>query len=85
MADGLAAQNGGVRPNVVNLAIDCETSTSFFSGAGRVPPVTGRTDAILASENLIVPEPASWLLMSVALVSVPGIARRRTRSSQAAA
>ncbi len=52
VADGLAAQNGGVRPNVINLAIDGETSTSFFSGAGRVPPVTGRTDAILASENL---------------------------------
>lgn len=51
VANSLAAQNGGVRPNVVNLAIDGETTASFTSGSGRVPPVTGRTDAILASEN----------------------------------
>lgn len=51
VADALAARSGGARPNVINLAIDGETSASFTTGVGRVPPVTGRTDAILAAEN----------------------------------
>jgi len=51
LANALASQNGGVRPNVINLAIDGETTTSFSTGSGRVPPVNGRTDTILASEN----------------------------------
>ena len=51
-ANTLAAENGGVAPTVVNLAIDGETAASFMSGVGRTPPVTGRTDAILAAENL---------------------------------
>lgn len=51
-ADYLASRNGGVRPDVINLAIDGETSSSFTSGVGRTPPVVGRTDAVLAAENL---------------------------------
>lgn len=51
-ADYLASINGGVRPNVINLAIDGETSASFTSGIGRTPPVVGRTDAVLAAQNL---------------------------------
>lgn len=51
-ADYLASLNGGVRPSVINLAIDGETSSSLTSGVGRVPPVSGRTNAILADENL---------------------------------
>lgn len=51
-ADSLANRNGGVRPSVINLAIDGETSASFSSGVGRTPPVVGRTDAILAAQNL---------------------------------
>lgn len=51
-ADSLAAQNGGVRPTVVNLAIDGETAGSFMSGNGRTPPVVGRTDIPLAQQNL---------------------------------
>ncbi len=51
-ADYLASLNGGTRPTVINLAIDGETTSSFTSGVGRVPPVMGRTDAILAAENL---------------------------------
>ncbi|QEL20864.1 SGNH/GDSL hydrolase family protein [Limnoglobus roseus] len=35
-ADYLATQNGGVRPTVLNLAINGETSASFFAGTGRV-------------------------------------------------
>ncbi|MBL8793811.1 MAG: PEP-CTERM sorting domain-containing protein [Planctomycetia bacterium] len=35
-ADGLAKSNGGVRPNVINLAIPGEQSTSFFTGVA--PP-----------------------------------------------
>ena len=48
----LAARNGGTAPMVVNLAIDSETAASFMSGIGRTPPVMGRTDAVLAAENL---------------------------------
>lgn len=51
-ADTLAARNGGVRPTVVNLAIDGETAASFQSNAGRTPPVAGRGDAPLQLENL---------------------------------
>ncbi|QEL18904.1 SGNH/GDSL hydrolase family protein [Limnoglobus roseus] len=35
-ADYLATRDGGVRPTVVNLAINGETSSSFFTGTGRV-------------------------------------------------
>jgi lysophospholipase L1-like esterase len=34
-ASFLADKSGGVRPTVVNLAVDGETSSSFFSGTGR--------------------------------------------------
>lgn len=51
-ADYLASRNGGDRPDVINLAIDGETSASFTSGVGRTPPVVGRTDAVLAAQNL---------------------------------
>ena len=51
-ADTLAARNGGVRPAVTNLAIDGETASSFFTNAGRTPPVVGRGDAPLQLENL---------------------------------
>ena len=51
-ADYLASRDGGVRPGVVNLAIDGETSASFASGVGRVPPAAGFTDASLAGLNL---------------------------------
>jgi len=42
----------GTTPNVVNLAIDGETATSFFTNTGRTPPVAGRGDAPLQLENL---------------------------------
>ena len=50
-ADSLAASLGS-RPQVINLAIDGETASSFMSGVGRTPPVAGRTDVPLALENL---------------------------------
>ncbi len=50
-ADVLAARNGGARPTVVNLAIDGETASSFFTGFGRTPPVVGRGDLALALQN----------------------------------
>ena len=37
--------------NVINLAIDGETSSSFFTGFGRTPPVVGRGDLPLALQN----------------------------------
>ncbi|HEY0203593.1 MAG TPA: SGNH/GDSL hydrolase family protein [Acetobacteraceae bacterium] len=51
-ANTLAARNGGIRPTVVNLAIDGETASSFMTNAGRTPPVMGRGDAPLQLENL---------------------------------
>ena len=51
-ADTIASRNGGIRPDVVNLAIDGETSASFFTNFGRTPPVVGRDDAPLQLENL---------------------------------
>ena len=51
-ADYLAAQNGGTRPTVVNLAIDGERLGSFASGVGRVPPQAGISDTTLAQFNL---------------------------------
>jgi hypothetical protein len=37
-ADFLAQRNGGVGPAVINLAVPGETSSSFFTGSGRVGP-----------------------------------------------
>jgi lysophospholipase L1-like esterase len=51
-ADAMAAGNGGARPEVINLAIDGETASSFMTGSGRTPPVAGRKDAPLALQNL---------------------------------
>ncbi|MGI4876428.1 MAG: GDSL-type esterase/lipase family protein [Janthinobacterium lividum] len=51
-ADTLAFSDGGVRPDVVNLAIDGETAASFQSNVGRTPPVVGRGDVPLQAENL---------------------------------
>lgn len=51
-ADFLASQNGGVRPQVFNFAIDGETASSFQIGSGRTPPVVGRTDVPLQLQNL---------------------------------
>ncbi|MBE7158475.1 MAG: hypothetical protein INR62_08600, partial [Rhodospirillales bacterium] len=52
-ANTLASRDiGGVRPNVVNLAIDGETASSFVTNSGRTPPVVGRGDAPLQLENL---------------------------------
>ena len=43
---------GGTRPDVINLAVDGETSASFTAGVGRVPPApVGFTDASLADLN----------------------------------
>lgn len=51
-ADVLANRNGGSRPDVINLAIDGETASSFMTGSGRTPPIVGRTDVPLQLENL---------------------------------
>jgi|TARA_R100000501_G_scaffold9495_1_gene18892 lysophospholipase L1-like esterase len=52
-ADIVDSRNGDeARPLVVNTAIDGETAESFFDGTGRTPPVVGRTDIPLASQNL---------------------------------
>lgn len=50
-ASNLAAQNGGIRTLVVNTAIDGETSTSFFTGSGRILSIPGTTDQTVAAWN----------------------------------
>jgi lysophospholipase L1-like esterase len=50
-ASYLASQNGGVGPNVVNLAIDGETSHSFLTGSGRVISIPGMNDQSVAAWN----------------------------------
>jgi lysophospholipase L1-like esterase len=50
-ASYLAGKNGGVAPAVANTAIDGETSSSFFSGSGRVLSVPGTTDQTVAAWN----------------------------------
>ena len=47
----LLARGPGPRPEVRNFAIDGETAESFQTGEGRLPPVEGRTDRILALQN----------------------------------
>ena len=51
-ADIIASQTG-TRPNVINLAIDGETPASFMDISNpRTPPVQGRTNVPLQTENL---------------------------------
>ena len=76
-ANYLAAQNGGVAPTVVNLAVDGETSSSFFAGVNRVPPAAGFTDASLAQLNLnytgaTPPTQASLLASTIATQAAAG-------------
>ena len=56
-ANYLATQDGGVRPNVVNLGIDGETSSSFLTGTGRVISIPGMTDQQLAAWNTNYTDP----------------------------
>ncbi len=48
----LGQQAGGTNPSLINLGVDGETLSSFFTGTGRVPPQAGITDAQLAQFNL---------------------------------
>jgi lysophospholipase L1-like esterase len=48
-ADFLATENGGVRPNVINLAFPGETSSSFFTA---IPPPGDAPHTVLDSFNL---------------------------------
>jgi lysophospholipase L1-like esterase len=55
-ADSLAAGNGGVRPHVINLGVDAETSGTFFNGG---PPGDGTLSGRPAPQlNLNYPTPA---------------------------
>ena len=56
-ANYLTSQNGGVSPNVVNLGIDGETTTSFLTGSGRVISIPGMTDQQLAAWNTNYTDP----------------------------
>ena len=51
VANSLGAANGGVRPNVVNLGVDGETSTSFFSGGQPGAPLNLNYPSAATSQN----------------------------------
>jgi lysophospholipase L1-like esterase len=64
-ADWLATQNGGVRPNVINLAIPGELSTSYLGGL--VPPGALRTPS--ANLNYTDPSQAQQAMFLAAVGS----------------
>ena len=51
VANSLASANGGVRPNVVNLGVDGETSTSFFGGGQPLAPQNLNYPSAATSQN----------------------------------
>jgi len=53
-ADSLAAQNGGVRPNVINLGVDGETTTSFFGGGQAAAPQNLNYPSASTSQNTML-------------------------------
>jgi lysophospholipase L1-like esterase len=69
-ADWLGTMNGGVRPQVINLAIPGETSASFFTGVN--PPGGTRNAAV--NENYSVPPVSqdSLMLKRIALEQAAG-------------
>jgi len=67
----------GTRPNVINLGVDGETTSSFTTGMGRVPPDASYTDAALAELNthytgLNPPTQASLLTSTIASEAASG-------------
>src|SRR5262249_8337274 len=72
-ADSLAQSNGGVRPDVINLGVDGETSSTFFNGSAQNDGSPGHP----ASQwNLNYPSPAptqnSLLLSTIASEKAAG-------------
>jgi lysophospholipase L1-like esterase len=53
-ANNLAASNGGVRPNVVNLGVDGETTTSFFGGGQALAPQNLNYPSAATSQNTLL-------------------------------
>ena len=73
-ADSLAASNGGIRPQVINLAVSGETSTTFFAGGTPGPgPIPG-LPAYGRNTNYTDPFPTqnSLLLATVAAQHAAG-------------
>jgi lysophospholipase L1-like esterase len=73
-ADSLAASNGGVRPQVLNLAVSGETSTTFFNGGPLGPgPIPGMP-AYGRNTNYLQPYPTqnSLLLSTIAAQHAAG-------------
>ncbi len=54
VADGLRAANGGVRPNVINLGVNFETSTSFFGGGQASAPLNLNYPSAATSQNTLL-------------------------------
>jgi lysophospholipase L1-like esterase len=54
VANSLAATNGGVRPNVVNLGVDGETSSSFFGGGQALAPQNLNYPSAATSQNTLL-------------------------------
>jgi lysophospholipase L1-like esterase len=73
-ADFLGTQNGGVRPKVINLGVDAETTSTFFNGG---PQGDGTVSGQPAPQlNLNYPHPAptqnSLLLSTIATETAAG-------------
>jgi lysophospholipase L1-like esterase len=54
VANSLASMNGGVRPNVINLGVDGETSTSFFGGGQAAMPWNLNYSGTTTSQNTML-------------------------------
>jgi len=53
-ADHLAQSNGGVRPNVVNLGVNGETTTTFFGGGQPLAPQNINYPSASTSQNTLL-------------------------------
>ena len=73
-ANSLATQNGGVRPNVINLGVDAETSSTFFNGGPKGDGTSSGSPAPQLNLNYANPAPTqnSLLLSTIALEKAAG-------------
>jgi lysophospholipase L1-like esterase len=63
-ADYLAGLNGGVRPSVINLAVDGETSSTFVHGGTPGPGPSPGSPAYGLNTNYAAPFPSQYDLMN---------------------
>jgi lysophospholipase L1-like esterase len=73
-ADALAGLNGGVRPNVIDLGVDGETSTTFFNGGplGTGPDVGKPAYSLNTNYPAPYPTQSNLLLTTIASQQAAG-------------